>query len=103
MFKSTSASAPASLALTDTRRKVAVLELISLPRLLWLLALSVEGLIRVDPPKTRNMCWRLRRVFLSHHDGALKAILARGRLELRPFRFAANQPVSAPVRFAYIG
>src|SRR4051794_25256962 len=46
------------------------------PRLEWLLALSVEGLIRVDPSKTQNTCSRLRRLSLGHHDGALKAILA---------------------------
>jgi hypothetical protein len=73
------------------------------PRLVWLLALSVEGLIRVDPSKTQNTCLRLRRLSLSHHDGALKAILAVPGPELQDLRHAANHPASARASFAYIG
>jgi len=73
------------------------------PRPVWLLALSVEGLIRVDPSKTQNTCLRLRRPALSHHDGALKAILARTGRNCRTFCSDANQPGSARASFAYIG
>ena len=55
------------------------------PRLVWLLGLSVEGLIRVDPSKTQNTCSRLRRLSLGHHDGALKAILASTGRNCRSF------------------